>query len=810
MLNLPKLLRAYRDAGSVNELVAVTAFLDDYAFLTKAGHVGMAFRIHGADFECLDNVQRREVVHRFEAALRTLDDRCRVYQYLHKRRVQPFTTARHQNPVIDRALQERAAYLNSRAQSLYEIDLYFVLTYEGLQSRFSRSTELRNVLRRPRRAFREWLSTLAVLDLLEADIELARSQLEQKAAVLETQLGDTLRPTRLKKSDAFRFLRRLVNYAPATIDSSTLKYDTHVDYFIADSTVECHRSHLEVGSHHVQVLTMKEPPSATYAHLLEDLYAVPGEFIACLEWRRLPTERMRRELQTRRRHFFNKRVALVNYVAPDVRPDEMLVDESAGATVRQLGDALTEMEINGHFFGECSLTLVVFDEDSSLVAKAAAEAAKVMAAHDGVLVSESYNLLNAWLSVLPGNCAHNLRRLALLETNCADLSFLFSLDGGSRVSDRLGGEALAVFETRHQTPYFVNLHVGDVGHTVVLGPTGAGKSFLLNFLITHAQKYDPMTVIFDIGHSYRKLASVLQGSYVQLGLHQQGVTINPFAAEPTPEHLHFLHAFARVLIENADAYRLSDAEDRELYEAIESVYVLDRDQRRLYSLANLLPRSLSTRLSRWIEGGRYADLFDHVEDTLDLQRFQVFELEAMREFPALLEPLLFYVLHRVNAALAAPAHGERLTMCVVDEAWRFVQHERLRAYIEEALKTWRKRNGAMVLATQMIDDFASDALLRTVVESCPTKLLLPNAALDRTQYAELFGLNELELDLLSELVPRQQFMLKRPGLSKVLSLSVDPRSYWLYTNTPIDNQRLATAVQDRGLDAGLQELAASA
>src|SRR5205823_5369163 len=101
----------------------------------------------------------------------------------------------------------------------------------------------------------------------------------------------------------------------------------------------------------------------TFAHVLADLYAVPGEFIACLEWQRLASERMRRDLQARRRHFFNTRVSLVNYVGPDARPEDMLVDDSANATVHELGDALTDLEVHGHFFGLCSLTLILHGED---------------------------------------------------------------------------------------------------------------------------------------------------------------------------------------------------------------------------------------------------------------------------------------------------------------------------------------------------------------------------------------------------------------------------------------------------------------
>jgi type IV secretory pathway VirB4 component len=426
------------------------------------------------------------------------------------------------------------------------------------------------------------------------------------------------------------------------------------------------------------------------------------------------------------------------------------------------------------------------------------------------LFEETYNLLNAWLSIIPGNGAHNLRRLALLETNAADLSFVFGVDQGEPINAHLEREALAIFETPHHTPYAFNLHVQDVGHTLVLGATGSGKSFLLNFLVTHAQKYEPITVILDLGHSYRKLATLLGGSYLEVGLRQHEVTINPFAQPQTPEHLHFLHAFVRVLLEGEDGYRLTELEDREVYEAVENLYMLDESQRRLFTLANLLPRALAGRLHKWIEGGRYASLFDNLHDTLTVERLQVFDFEAMRVFPLLLEPLLFYVLHRVVSRIQDSRDAASLKLCVMDEAWRFIQHPTLRAYVQEGLKTWRKCNAAMILATQTVEDFASADLLRTVVESCPTRLLLANPSLDRQRYSELFQLNEMELDLLTGLIPRQQILLKRSDLTKVLSLRVDPKSYWIYTNTPLDNIRVAETFREYGFEAGLDRLVASA
>jgi type IV secretion system protein VirB4 len=808
VVRVSRILRDYSDAGGVNTLLAPWGFVDDGAFLTKAGHVGLAYQLRGMDVDGLTHSQRHTVAHRMEAALRVLDERCRLYQYLIKRTTDPFITPRCPEAIAQEAAIRRAAFLNGRRSDLCRLELFQVLLYEP-PARARARTSLSRLWREPAQALRGWLSTANTLRLIDTEIQAAVDTLHHKAELFETQLAD-LAPQRLSRREAFRFLRRLVNYDPAVVDATmATPPDVHLDYFLGDSAIDCHRDHLLVGRRVVKVLSMKEPPGQTFAHLLGDLFAVPGEFIACLEWQRVPHDRIRRDIQTRRRHFFNKRVSLINYITPEARPEEMLVDESASATVTQLGNALTEIEVNGHVFGQCSLTVVLHNEDRRALQHQAAEAAKALAVHDGAFFDESYNLLNAWLSIVPGNSAHNLRRLALLETHAADLSFLFTVDQGSAGSALLA-DPLAVFETPHRTPFDYHLHVQDVGHTLVLGPTGGGKSFLLNFVVTSAQQYNPFTIVLDLGHSYRKLAALLHGRYVELGLRQRSVTINPFALEPTPEHLHFLHAFVRVLLEGEDGYRLSDAEDREVYEAVENVYALQRAQRRLFTVANMLPRGLAARLQRWVEGGRYADLFDHVEDTLTFDRLQVFDFEAMRAFPSLIEPLLFYILHRVNDRIHADSGARTLKLCVMDEAWRFIQNPTLRGYVQEALKTWRKKNAAMLLATQTLEDFASVDMLRTVVESCPTKLLLANPALDRARYAELFQLNETELDLLSALTPRGQFLLKRPDLTKVLMLAVDPKSYWIYTNTPIDNELVAEVFKEHGFEAGLDRLAASA
>ena len=806
MVPLKRIFRDYANAGTVNELVALWGFVDDHTFVTKGGAVGVVYRLHARDAECLDHSERRAVAERFEQALKHLDETFRVYQYCLKRPIAPILATGHVHPMVDEALRRRAADLNGRPDRLFDLELYLVILHESAGD-YSRSRFFRSGSKRVA-SLRDRFSERRTIALLHEDIERTIHRLRQTANAFAVQIADVIRCEQLGKVEGFRFFRRLLNYADWKVASGPLKYDCNLDFFAADSSIECHRDHLLMDGIRIRVLTMKEPPARTFAHILETLALVPTSSITCLEWHRRPTSAARRDIHARRRHFFNKRVSMVNYLSKQSRDDQVLVDESAAAVVHELGESLTDMDVHGRVFGECSFSIVLHDVEKELLDRSMAAASKVFANHDGVLHDESYNLLNAWLAMLPGNDAHNLRRLTLTNANCADLAQLFTVEIGERSSRHLPDhEYLAAFETLQRTPYFWNLHWNDVGHTLILGATGSGKSFLLNFILTHAQKYDPVTVIFDLGGGYGRLAARLNGSSWRIGLTHRDFTINPFCLEPTTENFHFLFSFVRVLLQTGDQCQLTTDDDRELYDAVTNMYALDPPQRRLITLASLLPRMLAQHLTRWICGGPYAELFDNTEDTLTFQQVQCFDFEGLENYPAILEPLLFYVLHRASTSIRDAQSVSRLKLFVLDEAWRFARNPTVKAYMTEALKTWRKRNAAMLLATQSSQDFLESDLLRTVVENCPTKFFLANPSMDVESARTLFHLNETESRTITELVPRRQLLLKRPDVSKVLELAVDPESYWMYTNTPFDNTRVSAAISEFGLAAGLDRLA---
>lgn len=433
---------------------------------------------------------------------------------------------------------------------------------------------------------------------------------------------------------------------------------------------------------------------------------------------------------------------------------------------------------------------------------------QIFSTHDATLIDERYNLLNAWLAAVPGNDSYNLRRLWLTNTNYADLAFLSTHHSGEPRNRHLDREYLALLETDHGTPYFFNLHAGDIAHSLILGATGSGKSFLLNFLLTHLQKYEPFTCIFDLGGSYEATTQLFEGAYLRIGIERRSFTVNPFSLPPTPENLHFLFSFVKVLIE-ANGYQMDNVGERDLFEAISNLYEAPREIRRLRSLLGMVNKIIANQLFKWTADGQYGALFDNVEDNLTFARFQTFDFEGMDKYPQVLEPLLFYILHRANAAIHDIAETTVSKWFVMDEAWRFFRNPTTRLYIVEALKTWRKRNAALVLATQSGEDLEQSEILPIVVESCPTKLFLANPGMDEEWYRRVFKLNITESQMIARLIPKQQFLLKRPDHAKVLNLNVDPRGYWIYTNSPYDNQRKREAFARYGFERGLEVLSRS-
>jgi type IV secretion/conjugal transfer VirB4 family ATPase len=811
MLRLSRIFKNYSEAGSLSEQINLYGFIGPHVFLTKMGEAGLILEVRGVDYECLDSASIDGLTKRLESALKLFDENCRVYQYLFKRNNETIPFKLYQNPVVDAAIKNRIAYLASKADKLSSLSVYYVVLYRELEAWHRLAGVLQEFAQSPKRGFMEvaaQLSSKKQVLVLGEHVDRAQSVLLEKARSFLLQVSDFLPVRILDKHEAFRVLKRTLNFDPQKLELARLKHDTFLDYYLPESHLECHRRHLHVDDYFVKVLTLKEPAAQSFPLIFKRLLEVQANFNVVTEWKKEDSGKSRRTIQAKRRHFHNTKRSFVSQVNINDAPvQDVLLDDSKESQVRELGEGIKEIELQGNYFGLFSLTVVIYDLDLARVNRACAEFYKVFSVHDAQLYEERYNLLNSFLATVPGNHTFNLRYLYLLNANYADFSFLFTLHSGEPRNPHLRAEYLAVLETNHNTPYFLNLHYRDVAHTMILGRTGAGKSFLLNFLITNLQKYAPHTFIFDLGGSFESLTHLFEGSYLRVGLESEDFKINPFSLDPTKENLDFLALFLKVLMQGERLGEIDPAAERDLYHQIENLYCVDPGLRTLSVLANTLDHDLAGRLAKWTRGGQFGFLFDNAEDNVSFARFQCFDFQRMSQYPELLEPLLFYILHRANAVIRGREITSVFKAFFIDEAWVFLKNPSIQRYVVEALKTWRKHNAAMVLSTQSLDELRRSDILDVIVESCSTKIFLANPHMDRELYRRQFHLNDNEVELIANLIPKQQFLIKTPELAKVANLDVDPKSYWIYTNDPYDNKKRNEAFETYGFEKGLEVLA---
>ena len=810
MLRLDRVIKPWKESAALNDYINLYGFWNETTFLTKSGDVGMVLHVQGVDYESLDSAEQQYAVKRLESALKAFGPGFHIYQYLFKSNRPEIPFANYEDAVVRAAIEQRRQFFESKRESLYRIEIFYVVLLEGARSKQGIGTAIGRIFSDPAGAIgelRAQFTNNSMKTLLRTQIEADVDRLDQRVRSFTRQLADLVQIAVLNQQGQFTFMRRLLNYEAWRI-AGRPQSTQFLDYQVVNSNIEAERDHLKVGVHHVRVLTMKEAITETRPLILDSLLKIPANFMVCTEWTPLPADKARKEVNKRRRHFNMSKTGFVSQIANDATKTsarDVLVDESKQADIDNLGDCLRALG-EGQSLGDFSLSIVLYGDSKAQVDNLVGEFVSVFTNADGNLFTETYNQLNAYFAMVPGNYALNLRKLYLLNSNYADLSFLFTILPGETRNVHLGTEYLAVLETDNSTPYFLNLHNGEVAHTLILGMTGSGKSYFCNFLLQNAQKYNPLTFIFDIGASFQSLTTIFGGSYLNVGQDARDFTINPFSLESTKENKQFLFSFFRVLIEgNEQRYRLDFKEERKLWDAIERIYALEPEQRTVSSFSNIIGE-LKERLHRWTKGGQHG-LFDNADDTLSFSRFQTFNFAGWGDAPDVLEPLLFYVLHRASNEIADPRKLAMFKMFLLDEAWLFIKNETIRSYIVSAQKTWRKHNAAMILATQSIKELEESGMLQIVSESCPTKIFLANPEMDRELYREAFHLNDTELELIAGLVPPGQMLIRKAESSKKVQLNVDSVTHWTATNNVRDNLKKHEYFERHGIAEGLRRLA---
>ena len=528
-----------------------------------------------------------------------------------------------------------------------------------------------------------------------------------------------------------------------------------------------------IGDAHLRILTILGFPATTLPGILDELnrqgfaYRWATRFIA------MDKSEAEKVLGKKRRHWFAKRKSIGAVLRETMFNEQAaLVDNDADNKAGDADAALQELGSDLVSYGYVTTTITIADTDARTVDEHIRIAERIINGRGFTAIRESLNAVDAWLGSLPGHVYANVRQPILHTLNLAHMVPISAVWAGEETNRHLKSPALIQAQTDGTTPFRLNLHIGDVGHTLVVGPTGAGKSVLLSLLALQWKRYQGAQVfIFDKGRSARATTLCMSGTHVDLG-GSDAPSLQPLKDIDTESGASFAADWLASLCTNEGVAMTPDLKAR-LWEAIQSLASAPEVERTLTGLSLMLQdQTLKSALHPYTLEGPHGRLLDADHESLTFADTVCFEMEELMQAQGAALPVLTYLFHRLEARFDG-----RPTLLILDEAWLFLDDPMFAARIREWLKTLRKKNVSVVFATQSLADIANSSIAPAIVESCPTRIFLPNERAQEPQSKETyekFGLNARQIELVSRATPKRDYYYQSPLGARVFDLGLGP------------------------------------
>jgi type IV secretion system protein TrbE len=550
----------------------------------------------------------------------------------------------------------------------------------------------------------------------------------------------------------------------------------------------------KLGDQHLRTISVLGMPGTTTPGLLDELNDLAIGYRWVTRWIALDRPEAQKLLTRKRRQWFAKRKSVTAILREVLFNQETaLIDTDASTKAAETNEALEDLGSGDVAFGYVTTTIAVAAEDETEADEALRQVERVVNARGFVTIRESFNAVEAWLGSLPGNPYANVRQPIVHTLNLAHIMPISSVWAGPHWNDHLGQPPLLYAATRGSTPFRLNLHVGDVGHTMIVGPTGSGKSVLLAMLALQFRRYEHSQVFFfDKGRSARGAALMMGGIALDLSI-GSGLAFQPLSDIDNSATRAFARDWVLALIAHEGIATDPNIKDQ-VWTALNSLATAPEVERTLTGLSLLLQSNhLRQALLPYTLEGPWGSLLDGKDDRLSFADVMHFELEGLMETKGLVLPVLTYLFHRLETRFDG-----RPTLLVLDEAWLFLDSPLFATRIREWLKTLRKKNVAVVFATQSLADISTSSIAPAIIESCPTRIYLPNDRAIETQIREIyecFGLNPRQVEIISRATPKQDYYAQTARGNRLFELDLGPLALAICSASTLADHKLMDQLQ---------------
>ena len=528
----------------------------------------------------------------------------------------------------------------------------------------------------------------------------------------------------------------------------------------------------KLGNKHLRTISIDGFPGSSVPGILDELNRLNVEYRWVTRFIALDKETALKNLESYHRKWFAGRKSffqLIKEVFTNQETTHNLNRDSLNKA-EEVAQEKTFIQSDRASLGYYTCTIVILDEDKKILNKKIKEIVKIINGLEFIAHLETFNTIEAWLGSLPGTTIYNIRKPMINSLTLAHLLPISAVWAGELWNKHLDVPPLLYTQTSGNTPFRLNLHQSDVGHTMIVGMTGAGKSVKLGALAAQFKKYKNSQIyIFDKGASSRILTKAVGGDFYDLG--GEDLAFQPLAQIDKPTEKEFAQEWIEAIYiqENIN---IDPKKKEAIWNALTDLENTPIVQRTLTGFkAYLQDEDLRRAIKPYTNEGPYGKYFDSSEDNLDYGNWQVFEMEKIAEKKQVITPTLSYLFHRIET--------DRLkgdpTLIILDECWLFFDNPQFESKIREWLKVLRKKNASVVFATQELNDIAKSNICETVKNACQTKIFLPNPkARENIEIYTEFGLNEIEIEILSLGTLKRDYYYKSVLGSRLYQLGLSP------------------------------------
>jgi type IV secretion system protein VirB4 len=450
-------------------------------------------------------------------------------------------------------------------------------------------------------------------------------------------------------------------------------------------------------------------------------------------------------------------------------------------------------------FGMHQMNVFLLADSIKSLENAVSRAVAALGSLGAMPMREDIKFEECYWAQLPANFEFMKRLRPINTARLGGFANLTNFPAGNKEGNHWGA-AVTTFLTASRTPYYFNFHNGVNGHTTLIGPEGAGKTVLLNFLLAQACKFDNKLFFFDMNRSSEIFLRSLSASYTNPwpGADERPyaqVSLNPFRLDDTLANRAFLRNWMASLAASEQPELLAACD-----KAIAQIMLHPKQERRLGLAVEIMResnRGFIEFFSPWVGTGEFAAVFDHPEDSLVMMdKIMGFEMAAAAQHPKAMVPVMFYLLHRIGLALDG-----KPTIIVLGEAWKFLDNPFFISRMREWLRLLTAKNAIAIFATEHVEETSGSGLNTMLAENIATQLYLPDESAD-SSYEESFGLNEKEISYLTVMnTEDRHFLVKRGANSIVVELNLSGMMdiHTVLSSTPQSLQAMERAIAEQGI-----------